>query len=239
MPLFVIEPTQGSQTSVDLPNETVADKSIELLDVILPSTFYKIRTGVNDKLDFKVGATTYAITVPAAAYTSTTLLAAIQTLMQSAVANTWALTFSNDTMLVTIAATGAFSLLLSSGTNVATSIGPLLGFAVTDITTVTTTTATSVIQLFKPFMLYLRINEMGNNVFVGQTAALARGFSFLIPATVASGGIIEATVNGNYRQVIPVKQRTVYPKLTIQLCYSDGTAVNLNGAGYSFLLKIE
>lgn len=237
---YVINPSSGSQTLVQLGMPMEVTKSVALQEVVLPNTIYKVNA-TNNRLDFTFGGA-QSITVPSAAYSASSLCAAIQALMEAAAPNTWAVTYNADTMKVTVAGAGAFTLDFGSGPNVAVSIGPLLGFAAANTAAALSVTATNVIQLFAPVSLYLRLDKLGNHVWVtDQKTGIAQGYSYRITCAVESGAIIEDDVNADYPQVIkliPGEERMVISQLQVTLCYANGTPVDLNGAGYEFVLEV-
>lgn len=82
---------------------------------------------INNKLDFKEGSTVYAATISSGTYTLSTLCAEVKTQMESVGAYTYTVTVSDNK--ITIASTGQFSLLPSTGSNYLTSILPTMGFS--------------------------------------------------------------------------------------------------------------
>jgi hypothetical protein len=112
-----------------------------------------IVAGVNDRIDFKIGATPYVATISPATYdhlrfyagqTGPALLAAVDTaLIAAASGSGW----SPNTVMagnkVKLQGTSAFSLQWDTGPNKARSIGPTLGFDVVDQAAATTQTAQS------------------------------------------------------------------------------------------------
>lgn len=102
---------------------------------------FDIGASHNDIIDFTVGASTYAATLPAGRYSSRTLAAAVVKTMTAAVDNGWACTYDDSTSLFTVTGTSAFVLKGSTGANYTRSGLSTLGF-VTDTASGTSATAT-------------------------------------------------------------------------------------------------
>lgn len=83
----------------------------------------------NNKGDFQEGATEFAMALDADSYTLGELLAAVEDALNEEGDNTYTVTISRTTGLVTIAANSTFSLLLLTGDNQAQSFWSLLGFS--------------------------------------------------------------------------------------------------------------
>ena len=102
----------------------------------------------NNKLDFKENGIELNATIASATYTPTTLAAAIKAAMEvvTLLARTYTVSYSVLTGKWTITedSTTFLSLLWSSGTNTATSIGATIGFAVSDDTGATTYTGANI-----------------------------------------------------------------------------------------------
>jgi hypothetical protein len=102
----------------------------------LPKVFWPvtITTGVNDKLDFRIGAPVYVAAIAAGIYYSAaTLAAAAQAALTAAAANDWSVTVSTLTGRVTISGTTYFILGFGSGSNKAIDAAEILGFAAVDV----------------------------------------------------------------------------------------------------------
>lgn len=86
----------------------------------------------NNKLNFKESSSELTATLSDGNYTFAQLASEIQTQLNSAGSLTYTVSYSSTTLKFTIAATAGFSLLLKTGTNVATSIFEEIGFPTTD-----------------------------------------------------------------------------------------------------------
>jgi hypothetical protein len=103
---------------------------------------WDVTAGIYDKIDFNRGGVKVA-TVAAGNYsTGTALCTAIVAALEAADATpVWACTYSASTKKFTISSDLAFVLLFGTGTNLAKSIHPDLGFATADTASATTQTA--------------------------------------------------------------------------------------------------
>lgn len=102
-----------------------------------PQSTFKIVSGENDKIDFDEGAGELTATLTAAEYTGSSLVAEIQTQMNSAGA-TYTVTYSASTGKFTITkSAGTYKFLWSSGTNISTSTGRFIGFDISSDTGLT------------------------------------------------------------------------------------------------------
>jgi len=82
----------------------------------------------NNYVNFNEGGSELTATISIGKYTATTLATALKTALDSAGALTYTVVFDRNTRYYTISATGTFSLLLSSGSNLGLSPFVLLGF---------------------------------------------------------------------------------------------------------------
>lgn len=100
------------------------------------STFYYGHnvTGDNQNINFDEGSGELTATVAVGSYTLTDFVTAVQTALNSAGTYTYTVSVDRSTRIITISSSsGNFSLLASSGTQVATGAWTLLGFDSTDV----------------------------------------------------------------------------------------------------------
>lgn len=88
----------------------------------------------NSSIDFSEGAGEIQATLNPGSYTLTEFIAEVSRALNVAGALTYTVTVNRTTRFVTIAATGNFELLISTGTRVASSTWTLLGFSGADLT---------------------------------------------------------------------------------------------------------
>lgn len=225
--------TSSNDCVVNLPYEIDA-KCVELVSCVLPNTVYKIRAGVNDKLDFNDGANK-TITITPGAYSITSLCSIILTLLNSSSSGFTACSYDTITMKVTITRSSNFSLLFSTGANASTSIRSELGFSATDLSGTTTYTGQNVVSLYNPIGCYIQINELGMpNSTTGRCL-----YTFHVPIDVNSDGILSVQKNNIYSQKVYLSSQTRIGRLTIKLKNQDGSDFAINNVDYELILKIN
>ena len=89
-------------------------------------------SGLNKFINFDEGGGQLSAVLAIGEYTHKQLEAIVENAMNSAGADTYTVTFDRDTRGYTIASTGTFSLLLTTGTQIGTSAHGLLGFTGAD-----------------------------------------------------------------------------------------------------------
>mgnify|MGYP003652003732 CR=1 FL=1 len=112
------------------------------------SVFYYgfVVSSTNYQLDFdEAGAGPYYAELNVGSYTLEAFATEIQRAMNAtlSIANTYTVTADRDTRAITIAGSGNFDLLITSGSHSATSVFSLAGFTGADVTSVTTSTGSS------------------------------------------------------------------------------------------------
>lgn len=132
----------SSSEHVSFPSTNIGH---EFRSKVWRSTGYFVIDATNNKIDFKETSLGPEITATLAVgnYSTSDLITEIESKMTAASLNarTYSVTHSNTTGKWTIAGSTFLSLLWSSGTNTATSVGPTLGYAVSDQTGLTSYTA--------------------------------------------------------------------------------------------------
>jgi hypothetical protein len=100
-------------------------------------------TSENNRINFSEGAGELTATVTVGSYTHTDVIAAVATALNNVGGLVYTVTLNRATRAITIAATGTFSLLTTSGTQSANSPFSLLGFTGADKTGLSTYTGTA------------------------------------------------------------------------------------------------
>lgn len=137
----------------------------------------------NNALDFDEGASELQATIAVGSYTFTEFAAAIATAMNNVGGQAYTVTANRSTRDITISAPGNFSLLITSGTRVATAIYTDAGFTGADLTGASTYT--------------------GNNTS-GQGYTTQFILQDHIPSTdfqKAASGVVNKSANGNVEVV--------------------------------------
>lgn len=219
---------------VRLPHDIKGMKSLELVSCSVPNTVYNIRTGTNDKLDFYDGANK-TITVAAGAYSITSLCSTLLTQLNTTSSGFTAVSYDTITMKVTITRSSNFSLLFATGANIATSIRRELGFNATDLSAAVTFTGQNVINLYNPMSCYICVNEF----YMPNQTSSGKFYTFHIPMTVNSDGIVVVNKNSFYAQSVKIYGNTSFSTLTIKLKTSDGLDFALNNTNFEMVLKLD
>jgi hypothetical protein len=248
--------------NITLPERITNVHNISLTNIEIPNTFYNISEAIGNNA-MKITSSTFTgiLVVRDGNYNQTTLLTELNArasallspftnLLFDASFNKITMTPTSGTFAVDfgVDSTGAFAKY-----NFKTRLGWLMGFrnqTYTGITSSTKLTSESMYSLTGPRYLYLVIDEFTSNgnqkSFVAPLPSsviakhiLARitldganyPFMSVIPAT-CSNGLLLSDVR-SYTGTVDIQ------KLNVQLINENGTQMNLNGADFSFCLKIE
>ena len=226
--------TSSNDFQIKLANPVTEIKTFEFISCIVSNTIYKIRTNVNDKLDFNDGANK-SITLSQGSYTISNLCSTILTQLNTISSLFTAVSYDSITMKITISRSAAFNLLFSSGINKLTSIHKELGFNSTDLTTLLTYTSQNVVQLFNPIGMYIQINELS---MPNQTTGNCF-YTFHVPMAVNSDSIISVQQNNMYDQKIILTAAQTISTLTIKLKLQDANDFILNNSDFELILKLS
>lgn len=235
--------TSSADYTVNLPRSVPCGRKARLINVNLPNTLYKIRTGVNNKLDLNDGAPR-ALTIPPGAYSMASLCAAILAQLQIVSTNFTAVSYNPDTMNVAITrSVGAYTLLFASGPNAATSIRKEIGFTAADLAGSLTYTGTLAAGLPNPLSLYMVISTQPAGMSQSGLTSSGIPFTFQLPISVNSAGVLSFTSGSYYYQTADfggaAGASACVAQLTVRLIYVTGEVVNLNGSDWDFLVELE
>ncbi len=118
-------------------------------------TVFKIETGVNDKIDANDSGPAFTATLTAGTYTGGSLATEIETQLEASGADNYTVTYSSSTGKFTLVDdTGGWALEWDTGSNTATSAGPLLGFDISADDNGATDTFTSNFPVFDNSLLF-------------------------------------------------------------------------------------
>lgn len=215
-----------------LINEGTGSTKISLLYAQIPHAVHNIDS-TNDTIAFNDGTAALIASVAAGIYSASTLASAIATAMTAASSGYGGLTFTgsfnSSTLLITISATGNFTLSL---TDAHATIAAALGFATTsNLSGAATYTATKISTLYEPSFLEILIDPFAKP---GLTSS-AKPFSFIVPVNVNAGDIIEWSTHAGFKQSIVTSE---LPQSWTVSVRANGRVVDLHGADWVILLKI-
>ncbi len=140
---------------------------------------------------------------------------------------TYTITYSFTTFLLTISVLGAFFLDFSGLQSCATILGFLPIATFSDVVH----TSTNAIHL-KIDTLYIVIKEFGKGI-IGKNG---KPYTFMIPLDENSGSIINYNNKSTFNQVVPVNSVPLY-ELHVKLLLPNNEIVDLNGSDWSMLLE--
>ena len=179
-------PNSASSSSfeIQLTKPILTPKSVKLKWLIIPNSIYNVRDGINNKLDFTDTGGAHTITIPAGAYTITTLISQIQSQMTSVGAQTYTLTFNETQLNIKITASSAFSLQFAS----AGSCAYILGFEPNNLSASASYTGTKTVSL-DINCIYMKVDEFGINMYSNDGIS----FTFCVPLTEDTGQVVVLT----------------------------------------------
>lgn len=169
--------TATVSTNTDSANYT----GLTIGDIYTASGAIVITSGSNDDIDFDEGGGELTATIDAGTYSHpyTDLTDNIKEKMDAAGGETYTVTYSNDDDKITIAATGAFSLDWSTGTNTATTAGAALGFDTSsDTSSATSHEADNRLDLRGKFVPDTSSKFVDNSRFIGFAYKATEAYIF-------------------------------------------------------------
>jgi hypothetical protein len=206
---------------------------VELLSVTLPNTIYKIQS-YNNTFYWSTddGTNQFNIMIPYGAYTIYNLLLYIQNQMNSTDPNNnYTLTYDSTTFKVTISSDNDFNMNFALPNTCCKE----LGFNNTNTSFNTAITGSNAIQLYQPLSIFIVIKELGGNNFTTSKFQ----YTFKVPLTVLSSGIIEFDTNSFFKQVVNLNRTVNFNQFNIQLVDNQGRLIDLNGADWELVLKFS
>lgn len=220
--------TNSVYTTSGFPTQAV--KMITLESIEFPFSFY-IFNSTNNVITFNEGGSDLTATITPGNYTETQLAAEIKTQMEAAGALTYTVTYSDITLKLTIAATGAFSLNWANSTSLAYK---LLGWNNANTSSSATQVAPNALNIAGTNSIYISIrNWVQRNI----TSSLG-SFSFKVPVNTSSGDIIFYTNNSGLHQPI-YSQNVGFSERDLQVTIYDDNfnIIDTNGVDYTMSLR--
>ena len=223
--------TSSHNFSINLSGDAIESATYQLEFASIQNTAYTIRQNVNDVIYFNENSTNKTATITPGYYTSTTILAAGKTALDTASGGfaTFTLTYSETTSKITIASTSNFS--LTFATNTSRSVARLIGFNATDTSANNTQTADNVINLAEPLSFSIRIRESANYDVSCINGSYA---NFIIPMDVGFG---EYKYFNNHDFHQQVRFANKCNRLNIEIRDFEGNLLDLNGSDFELCLR--
>lgn len=195
--------------------------------VTLPNTIYNVRSTNCNLILKQASGASINISIPYGYYNVSTICIMLQQLLTNVSTQTYTVTYSSTTFLLTISAPGAFLLDFSGLQSCAT----LLGFLPIATSSDVVHTGTNAMHL-QIDTLYIVIDEFGKGI-VGKNG---KPYTFMIPLDENSGSIINYNNKSTFNQVVPVNSVPLY-ELHVKLLLPNDEVVDLNGSDWSMLLE--
>lgn len=217
--------------NITLTEPIINPKSIKLSSILLPNTVYNISAANSNNLIKWTHVTNFSYTIPDGAYTASALLSQIQTGMNAADANNYALSYGTSTFKVTVTGTAAFTLNFSN----AGTCWKELGFTNADTASATSQTGSNTIALFIPYYFAIYIPSIGMDCinYGGER------YTFLVPNNMNSGDYLLQTSGSYYQEYIyPYTSKTIN-QLNIDIRGNGpNNDYNLNGSEWFMILEV-
>ncbi|MBW2975395.1 hypothetical protein KY366_06770 [Candidatus Woesearchaeota archaeon] len=211
---------------------------MKISSVVVPVAWYTVEEGINDRIYFNAGSTDYTATLTGGqVYTASTLLAEVQTQMNSAYTpdNNFTVTLSSTTNKYTITHSSTnFS--LTFATNTSRSARILLGFSETDTTAATSQTGDGMFNLGYKETIFVLSNKLANgNGYVNNKKTSNVIFPLICDESFGSYMSYTGEDNG---WVIKYSPSRSFSEMDFKLTFSDcSTKVPLNGLHWSMNLQ--
>lgn len=209
---------------------------IELQYFTVGNAIYNVTTA-NQALNWNSGSNETG-NIPVGQYDTTTLAAAIKTVMDAAAdGNTYTVTFSAVTQKFTVvASSNAFYFRFSVTPNIAQLLGFDQGVNTSSGTTLTSDNAA---DLSYPRELFLALPDYTNNILMNSYSSInniAKTVVFYIPLSGSNGEVLFMTAD--QAQQVNVQQKQYNKReLTVKLVDRTGALMDLNGIGWTAVLQ--
>jgi hypothetical protein len=145
--------------------------------------------------------------------------------------NNYQITYNSSTFKVTFSSSNTLQLLFSSSNTCFKELGFLNASTIVS----TNLIGPNAIQLYFPISAFIIIKEFGTNNFTSSGSQ----YTFKIPLTTLSSGVVEFDINSFYKQQINFDGLQNYNRLSIALIDNEGHQLNLNRGDFEMLIKFN
>ena len=245
--------------NITLPQKVNEVKNMSVTNIELPMTFYNISENLgNNTMKITQSSTSKQIIIPDGQYTQTSLVAAVAARLSALSISDIAFAISNNKTSITTDSVDPYTIEFdvdSTGNfakyNFKFRLGWILGFRKQSYMISSTQSMTSecLIDLSGPRYLYLVIDEFtgtGNqNSFVSPlpTSLINKNVLARIPISLQIYPFMSVfpfhRTNGLLSDVRSYAGKVDIQKLNVQLVNENGIVMDLNGADFSFCLRLE
>ncbi len=164
-------------------------------------------------------------------YNNSELVTAIQNaLNNSGTALVFTVTYNSTTLLLTISATGSFSLNFTGSNTLYLVMGFLQQIY---SSTGNSITAPNAFIVSYPLNILIRISELGNGYIRSNTINMA---TYIIPITSNSGDYIIWEKNSHFKQFVDIEHKAI-AQLSISLWDTNNVPISLNNSEWSMILS--
>lgn len=213
-----------SNLSLEIKGSGLKDlKKIKLVNFKVPNVIYNIKSGINNYIVWNQGETDYSALITPGQYMITSLLGLIQTLINSADANTYVYIYNSNIFLSTISGAGVFT--LNWATNpVTTSCCKELRWTFANISHI----SLNVISLEEPTYIFMNIQELFiTPYYTSNTSAESNKFAFCISLLKFGGELIYTNENNSFENEIHFNHSITLINLKIRILDKTESEVNL------------
>jgi hypothetical protein len=242
--------------NITLPQKVNEVKNMSVTNIELPMTFYNISENLgNNTMKITQSSTSKQIIIPDGQYTQTSLVAAIATRLSALSISDIAFAISNNKTSITTSSVTPYTIEFdvdSTGNfakyNFKFRLGWILGFRKQSYTISSAQSMTSecLIDLSGPRYLYLVIDEFtgtGNQNSFLPTSLINKNVLARIPISLQIYPFMSVfpfhRTNGLLSDVRSYTGKVDIQKLNVQLVNENGIVMDLNGADFSFCLRLE
>lgn len=203
---------------------------VELVHFSMSNTIYNIRGFV---LPIKIGATTYAVTLPDGNYAAPGFFTDLANAITTQTGTAFTVTVDPLTLRITIASAGVFELPLAL---VPGHVRVTIGFAAADLTGANSYTGTMVYSLSQPDHIIVRMPGITSSRLYGTSTVVG---VFCVPISVNFGSQIVYDAQSNFLQSVGLVNPQGIGSLTVELVDDFQRPLNNIADDWSLILRIQ
>ncbi len=205
--------------------------SVELLSFSCPLTMYNVNS-TNNTIYFNDGSA-QSVVIPPSNYDIVTFVEAIIVAMESVSALTFLVTYSYETLKLTITGSSAFS--FTFGTNTTNSAYNIMGFTDVDTSSSVTQISPNVINLSIPLYIMIKVDGFSHST---KSSNPYDNATFVVSTIGNNSDILTWTAGTFYPQKVYCFNDNV-STLHVSLRDYSNKVIDLNGSDWCMLLKLN
>lgn len=210
---------------------------IQMIQFTIPNTFYNVSSS-NNTVCWNRSSTNYSYQIPSGQYSISTLLTTIQSGMNGVDNNSYALSYSSSTFMVTVTGSSAFMLNWNSNPNASTGCYQQLGFTKQDTSSSTSITGSNVVDLAIPEYVFMDINELPGSMGTTSASSITNKLNFVIPLYESNGNLVYV-LEENIHEELRFKPPINLSNLTVQLKDKNSSILNTNGSNWHMIWEVH